>query len=122
MEQKVVVAPTAVPPEDERSYYKVTEKLVKETSNVFHPNQYYNPDNPKHIFSQPTGNMETNKRKSYHVVIGMGTGGTISGIGKFLKKNSNIKIIGVDSIGSIFTNILKLENIKMPLRLGRWKG
>ena len=50
---KVVIAPTAVPPEDERSYYKVAEKIVNETPNAFNPNQYYNPDNPKAHLRQP---------------------------------------------------------------------
>ncbi len=121
---KVVVAPTAVPPEDERSYYKVTEKLVKETSNVFHPNQYYNPDNPKTHF-QSTGPeiWKQTKGKVTHVVIGMGTGGTISGIGKFLKKkNSNIKIIGVDSIGSIFYEYFKTGKYKNALKTWKMEG
>jgi cystathionine beta-synthase len=118
---KIVVTPTAVPPEDERSYYKVTEKLVKETPKAFHPNQYVNPDNPKAHFNTtgPEIWKDTEGRVT-HVVIGMGTGGTITGIGKFLKKkNPKIKIIGVDPIGSIFYQYFKTG--KYPKSLKTWK-
>lgn len=118
---KVVVAPTAVPPEDARSYYKVTEKLVRDTNNVFQPNQYFNPDNPKTHF-ETTGPeiwKQTNGKVT-HVVIDMGTGGTISGIAKFLKrKNSKVQIIGVDPIGSIYHQYFKTG--KYPKALKTWK-
>ena len=118
---KVVVAPTAVPPEDERSYYKVTEKLVKETPKAFQPNQYFNPDNPKaHYMTTGPEIWKDTAGKVTHVIVGMGTGGTITGIGRFLKKkNSNIKIIGVDPIGSIFYQYFKTG--KYPKRLKAWK-
>ncbi|MEK7633275.1 MAG: cysteine synthase family protein [Patescibacteria group bacterium] len=118
---KVIVAPTAVPPEDKRSYYKVTEKLVKEIPNAFQPDQYNNPDNPKAHFmtTGPEIWKDTNKKVT-HVVVGMGTGGTITGIGRFLKKqNPKIKIIGVDPIGSIFYQYFKTG--KYPKRLKTWK-
>lgn len=118
---KVVIAPTAVSPEDERSYYKVTEKLMKETPKAFQPNQYFNPDNPKAHFDTtgPEIWKETDGRIT-HVVIGMGTGGTITGIGRYLKKkNPKIKIIGVDPIGSIFYQYFKTG--KYPKRLKTWK-
>lgn len=121
---KVIIVPTAVPPEDERSYYKVTEKLVKETPKVFHPNQYFNPDNPKTHF-QTTGPeiWKQTEGKVTHVVVGMGTGGTISGIGKFLKKkNPNIKIIGVDSIGSIYYEYFKTGKYKNALKTWKMEG
>lgn len=118
---KVIVAPTAVPPEDERSYYKVTEKLVKKTPKSFQPNQYFNPDNPKaHFMTTGPEIWKETKGKVTHVVVGMGTGGTITGIGKFLKnKNPKIKIIGVDPIGSIFYQYFKTG--KYPKRLKTWK-
>ncbi|VVA44015.1 Cystathionine beta-synthase [Candidatus Roizmanbacteria bacterium] len=118
---KVVVTPTAVPPEDERSYYKVTEKLVKETPKAFQPNQYFNPNNPKaHFMTTGPEIWKETGGKVTHVVIGMGTGGTITGIGKFLKKkNPKIKIIGVDPIGSIFYQYFKTG--KYPKSLKTWK-
>jgi len=118
---KVVIAPTAVSPEDERSYYKVTEKIVKQTSNVFQPDQYNNPDNPKaHFMTTGPEIWKQTKGKVTHVVVGMGTGGTITGIGRFLKsKNSKIKIIGVDAVGSIFYQYFKTG--KYPKDLKTWK-
>lgn len=121
---KVVIAPTAVPPEDQRSYYKVTEKLVKEIPACFHPNQYFNPDNPKTHF-QTTGPeiWEQTKGKVTHVVVGMGTGGTITGVGKFLKKKSpNIQIIGVDSVGSIYYEYFKTGKYKKMLKTWKMEG
>ncbi|MCP6717967.1 MAG: cysteine synthase A [Patescibacteria group bacterium] len=101
---KVIRTPTAVLPEDPRSYYKVAEKITKETKNAFCPNQYYNQNNPKTHY-ETTGPeiwRDTNGMIT-HFVAGMGTGGTISGAGKYLKnKNPNIKIIGADPEGSIF--------------------
>lgn len=118
---KVVVAPTAVPPEDEKSYYKVTEKLVKNNPKAFQPNQYFNPDNPMaHYNSTGPEIWRQTEGKVTHVVIGMGTGGTISGIAKFLKKkNPKIKIIGVDPIGSIYQKYFKSG--KYPISLKTWK-
>ena len=121
---KVVVAPTAVLPEDERSYYKVTEKLVKETPKAFQPNQYFNPDNPKaHYMTTGPEIWKETKGKVTHVIVGMGTGGTITGIGRFLKKkNSNIKIIGVDPIGSIFYQYFKTGKYSKRLKIWKMEG
>jgi len=118
---RVVVAPTSVPPEDKRSYYKVTEKLVKEIPNAFQPDQYKNPDNPKaHFMTTGPEIWKETKGKVTHVVVGMGTGGTITGIGRFLKKkNPKIKIIGVDPIGSIFYQYFRTG--KYPKSLKTWK-
>lgn len=102
---KVVVTPTAVAPEDPRSYYSVAKKLVEVTPNSFYANQYHNPDNPE-IHYKTTGPeiWEQTGGKVDVLVAGVGTGGTISGIGKFLKeKNPKIKVVGVDPIGSILT-------------------
>jgi cystathionine beta-synthase len=100
---RVVVTPTAVEPDDPRSYYKVAERLVSETPNAILANQYHNPENPRaHYESTGPELWQQTKGKITHFVAGMGTGGTISGTGRYLKEqNPHIKIIGVDPIGSI---------------------
>lgn len=106
---KVVITPTAVAPEDPRSYYCTAARIVKETPNSFYANQYHNPKNPETHY-QWTG-PEIWKQvgdQINSVVMGMGTGGTISGIGKYLKeKNPKIKIIGVDPEGSLYTEYFR---------------
>lgn len=100
---RVVVTPTAVEPEDPRSYYSVARRLVEETPNAILADQYYNPVNPQ-VHYETTGPeiWRQTAGKITHFVTGMGTGGTISGVGRFLKEqNPHIKIIGVDPIGSI---------------------
>ncbi|MGA7195270.1 MAG: pyridoxal-phosphate dependent enzyme, partial [Anaerolineales bacterium] len=104
---KVVITPTAVAPDDPRSYYEVAKKFARETPNAILANQYHNPDNPKthELFTGPEIWDQTDGKVT-DVVIGMGTGGTISGIGRYLKsKNPNIKIVGVDIEGSILYEI-----------------
>lgn len=110
---KVVITPTAVSPDDPRSYYQVSERLTKEIPNSFKPNQYSNSVNPKtHYDTTGPEIWQQTDGKVTHVVIGMGTGGTISGIGKFLKrKNPKIKIIGADPIGSIYYQYFKTKKI-----------
>lgn len=111
---KVVITPTAVLPDDPRSYYQVSDRLTKETDGAFKPDQYSNPANPRAHFD--TTGPEIWKQtdgKLTHLVIGMGTGGTISGIGKYLKKqNPDIKIIGVDPEGSGYEHYFRTG--KMP--------
>ncbi len=100
----VIRTPTNVMPKDPRSYYKVAEKIVKETPNAFCPNQYYNQSNPKAHYEStgPEIWRDTNGMIT-HFVAGIGTGGTITGIGRYLKeKNPNIRIIGADPEGSIY--------------------
>ncbi|MBI3159230.1 MAG: cystathionine beta-synthase [Chloroflexi bacterium] len=108
---KVIMTPTAVAPEDPRSYYNVARQIAKETPNAVLANQYHNPENPRSHY-QTTGPeiwRQTEGRVT-DVVIGMGTGGTISGIGQYLKeKNPNICIIGVDVEGSILKEIWEHE-------------
>lgn len=106
---KVVITPTAVAPDDPRSYYEVAKKFARETPNAILANQYHNPDNPlTHEMTTGPEIWEQSQGRVTDVVIGMGTGGTISGIGRYLKsKNPDIKIVGVDIEGSILTEIWK---------------
>jgi len=101
---EVIVCPTDVAPEDPRSYYSTSKRIADETPNAWYANQYDNPSNAKAHY-ETTGPEIWNQTdgKITHFVVGVGTGGTISGVGKFLKeKNPNIKIWGVDTYGSVF--------------------
>jgi cystathionine beta-synthase len=104
---KVVITPTAVAPEDPHSYYEVAKRFARETPNAILANQYHNPDNPKtHEISTGPEIWEQTEGRVTDVVIGMGTGGTISGIGRYFKsKNPRIRIVGVDIEGSILYEI-----------------
>jgi len=104
---KVVITPTAVEPDDPRSYYEVAKKFARETPNAILANQYHNPDNPlTHELTTGPELWEQTGGRVTDAIIGMGTGGTISGVGRYLKsKNPNIKIVGVDIEGSILTEI-----------------
>src|SRR5690554_6720499 len=101
---EVIVCPTNVEPEDPQSYYSVAERLHKEIPNSFYPNQYDNISNAQaHYESTGPEIWEQTEGKITHFVVGVGTGGTISGVAKYLKeKNPNIKIWGVDTYGSVF--------------------
>ena len=101
---KVVVCPTDVEPEDPRSYYSVSKRLAEETPNAWYVNQYDNPSNAIAHYEQTGPEIwEQTEGKITHFVVGVGTGGTISGVAKYLKeKNPNIKIWGVDTYGSVF--------------------
>jgi cystathionine beta-synthase len=99
----VIVCPTAVPPEDSRSYHSVANKLAREIPNAYHPDQYHNAANPD-VHYQTTGPeiWDDTEARISHFVAGMGTGGTITGVGRYLKeKKPSIKIIGADPVGSI---------------------
>ncbi len=100
---KVVITPTAVEPDDPRSYYSVAKRLAAETPNAILANQYHNPENPRsHYLTTGPEIWEQTEGMVTDVVIGMGTGGTISGVGQYLKEqNPNIRIVGVDPVGSI---------------------
>ena len=100
---RVVVTPTAVEPDDPRSYYSVAKQIVTETPNAILANQYHNPENPRsHYLTTGPEIWEQTQGQVTDVIMGMGTGGTISGIGKYLKEQSpDIKIVGVDPTGSI---------------------
>ncbi|WP_459210585.1 pyridoxal-phosphate dependent enzyme [Aquimarina rhabdastrellae] len=101
---KVMVCPTNVEPEDPRSYYSVSKRLGEEIPNSWYVNQYDNPSNAKaHYESTGPEIWEQTEGQVTHFVVGVGTGGTISGVGKYLKEqNPNVKIWGVDTYGSVF--------------------
>lgn len=101
---QVVVCPTDVAPEDPKSYYSTSKRIAEETPNAWYVNQYDNPSNTLAHYEQTGPEIwEQTQGKITHFVVGVGTGGTISGVGKFLKeKNPNIKIWGIDTYGSVF--------------------
>jgi cystathionine beta-synthase len=110
---RVVVTPTAVEPNDPRSYYSVSRRIAAETPNSLLADQYHNPMNPEahyrttgpEIWRQTAGQVKA-------VVAGMGTGGTISGIGRFLKEQrSDVKMIGVDPVGSLLYDTWRLGRV-----------
>ncbi|MGH2957386.1 MAG: cystathionine beta-synthase [Solirubrobacterales bacterium] len=102
---EVVVCPTEVPPDSPQSYYRVADRLTEEIDGAFQPNQYFNPANPEahyrttgpEIWRQSAGRLT-------HFVAGVGTGGTISGAGRYLKeRNPEIEVVGADPEGSIYS-------------------
>ncbi|CCG54089.1 Cysteine synthase/cystathionine beta-synthase family protein [Flavobacterium indicum GPTSA100-9 = DSM 17447] len=101
---KVVVCPTDVEPTDPRSYYSVSKRLAEETPNAWYVNQYDNPSNATAHYEQTGPEIwEQTEGKITHFVVGVGTGGTISGVAKYLKeKNPNVKCWGIDTYGSVF--------------------
>jgi len=101
---KVVVCPTDVEPTDPRSYYSVSKRLAEETPNSWYVNQYDNMSNSLAHYEQTGPEIwKQTDGKITHFVVGVGTGGTISGVGKYLKEqNPNIKIWGIDTYGSVF--------------------
>tara|TARA_B100001996_G_C18625185_1_gene579437 strand:- start:202 stop:1179 length:978 start_codon:yes stop_codon:yes gene_type:complete len=101
---RVIICPTDVPADDERSYYSTSKRIADETPNSWYVNQYDNPSNSLAHY-QETGPeiWDQTDGKITHLVVGVGTGGTISGVAKFLKeKNPNIKVWGIDTYGSVF--------------------
>ncbi|MEK7129566.1 MAG: cystathionine beta-synthase [Patescibacteria group bacterium] len=121
---KVVITPTAVLAEDERSYYKVSDRLAREIPGAYKPDQYHNPANPEahyrttgpEIWQQTEGNIT-------HFVCGMGTGGTITGVGKYLKgENPAVKVIGVDPDGSVFTSYKKTGKFPKVMKIYKVEG
>ncbi|HLX78330.1 MAG TPA: cystathionine beta-synthase [Acidimicrobiales bacterium] len=102
---EVIVCPTSVPPEHPDSYYSVSDRLAREIPLAWKPDQYHNPNNPlaqyetagKEIWDQTSGRVT-------HFVAGIGTGGTVTGIGRFLKeKNPSVVIVGADPEGSVYS-------------------
>ncbi|NNC76268.1 MAG: pyridoxal-phosphate dependent enzyme [Acidimicrobiia bacterium] len=102
---EVVVCPTDVAPEDPESYYSVADRITRETPGAYRPDQYSNPANPQaqyettgpELWSQTDGTIR-------HLVVGVGTGGTITGAGRYLKEqDATVQVVGVDPEGSIYT-------------------
>ena len=110
---QVIVCPTAVEPEDPRSYYSVAKKLAREIPNAYYPNQYENQGNPEaHYRTTGPEIWKDTEGKITHFVCGLGTGGTASGVGRFLKEqNPKLKVIGVDPKGSLFYEYVKTGNV-----------
>jgi cystathionine beta-synthase len=113
---KVIITPTDVPPDSPESYYSVAKRIAKKTPNSYYPDQYNNPRNidshyyttGPEIWKQTGGNID-------YFVAGIGTGGTLSGAGKYLKeKNPEIKIIAVDPEGSVFYDYFKSGKLVKP--------
>ena len=103
---RVVVCPGAVEPEHPDSYYSVSDRLVRETEGGWKPNQYANPANPQsHVESTGPEIWEQTEGRITHFVAGVGTGGTISGTGRYLKEVSGgrVQIIGADPVGSVYS-------------------
>jgi cystathionine beta-synthase len=102
---EVVIAPTAVSPDSPESYYRVADRLAEEIPGAFQPNQYFNPDNPQSHY-ETTGPeiWEQTEGRITHLVVGVGTGGTVTGTGRYLKeKNPGVRVVGADPEGSIYS-------------------
>jgi len=113
---RVVICPTAVEPEDPRSYYQTAKRIVEETPGAYYANQYHNPANPEahylstapEIWKQTNGEIDV-------FVAGMGTGGTISGCGRYFKeKKKDFRLVGVDPIGSLYYEFVKTGRMTRP--------
>ena len=104
---EVIVCPTDVKPTDPRSYYETAKRLTEETPNSWYVNQYDNLSNRQAHYEQTAPELwEQTEGKLTHFVVGAGTGGTITGCGRFFKeKNKGIKVIGVDTYGSILKEV-----------------
>jgi cystathionine beta-synthase len=102
---EVVVCPTDVDPEDERSYYKVSDRLARETPGAWKPDQYSNPANPEaHYLTTGPEIWDATDGRVTHFVAGVGTGGTISGAARYLRQqNPGITVIGADPEGSVYS-------------------
>ena len=110
---RVVVCPTAVEPDDPRSYYQVAARIARETPNSFYADQYRNPANPEahylstgpEIWRQTGGDFDV-------FCAGMGTGGTLSGTGRYLReKKPSIKLVGIDPVGSLYYDFVKTGRV-----------
>jgi cystathionine beta-synthase len=103
---EVVIAPTAVPPESPESYYRVADRLSQEIPGAYQPNQYGNLENPEaHYLSTGPEIWRQTEGRITHLVVGVGTGGTVTGTGRYLKeRNPTVTIVGADPEGSLYTS------------------
>ena len=110
---RVVITPTAVEPDDPRSYYSVSRRIVAETPNSILANQYHNPMNPgAHYRTTGPEIWEQTGGRAKVFVAGMGTGGTITGTGRYLKeRNPDVKVVGVDPVGSLLYDTWRLGRV-----------
>jgi cystathionine beta-synthase len=101
---EVVVCPTSVAPEDPRSYYNVSDRLAREIPGAWKPDQYSNPANPRSHYEETGPELwkQTDGRIT-HFVAGVGTGGTITGVGRYLKEQGRVQVIGADPEGSVYS-------------------
>ena len=113
---RVVICPTAVEPEDPRSYYQTAKRIVAETPGAYYANQYHNPANPDaHYTSTAPEIWEQTNGEIDVFVAGMGTGGTISGCGRYFKeKKPGFRLVGVDPIGSLYYEFVKTGRMTRP--------
>jgi cystathionine beta-synthase len=120
---RVVITPTAVEPEDPRSYYNVAKRIVSETPNAILANQYHNPENPRsHYLTTGPEIWEQTQGRVTDVVVGMGTGGTISGVGRYLKEqNPEIRMVGVDPSGSILLDTWQQGHVPEDVQPSTYK-
>lgn len=101
---QVVVCPTAVAPEDPRSYYNVSDRLAREIPGAWKPDQYANPANPRSHYEDTGPELwEQTAGRITHFVAGVGTGGTISGVGRYLKEQGPVRVVGADPEGSVYS-------------------
>src|SRR5207237_8881751 len=102
---EVVVCPTAVARESPQSYYSVADRLAREIPGAFQPNHYFNPANPAaHAATTGPEIWQQTGGRITHFVAGLGTGGTVTGVGRVLKaKNPAIQVVGADPVGSIYS-------------------
>ena len=101
---EVVVCPTAVAPEDPRSYYNVSDRLAREIPGAWKPDQYSNAANPRSHYEQTGPELwDQTAGKITHFVAGIGTGGTITGVGRYLRERGPVRIVGADPEGSVYS-------------------
>ena len=113
---RVVVCPAAVEPEDPRSYYSVAKRMAQETPNSFYANQYHNQDNPGGHYRSTGPEIWEDTGGAIDVfVAGMGTGGTMAGVGRYLKERKPaVKLVGVDPVGSLYYDYVKSARLTKP--------
>jgi cystathionine beta-synthase len=102
---EVIVCPTDVDPDDERSYYRVSDRLAREIPGAWKPDQYSNPANPQaHYETTGPEIWEATEGRITHLVVALGTGGTVSGVGRYLKeRDSSVVVVGADPDGSVYS-------------------